>query len=190
MGGGYEIDLVGGEAYEDQSNVQGISITNGDEATVDPYRSDSQPDSVSGVEGEDGTIMGSTAGLAGLGAPMATHPSTSPTIAATGMIDGGSSSRQAGPLPPKPRSSLDREGNLRIANPANPASLPTLPQGATVDGSPNVGRNSEARTRTSQDHPRQPTFRRHEDAGRYRAGEEQQEVVDLPPLYTDINRDG
>lgn len=139
----------------------------GDEGTVDPFRGDSYD--IASANGElevpprDSTNS-SSAGLAGLGAAI------------------GESSRQAGPLPPKrPSPELD---TLRITNSANVSEIPTLPAGASLDETP----PARDRVRASRDHNRQRTFRRHEDAGRWRVPE-QEEIVDLPPLYTDIRRD-
>ena len=139
----------------------------GDEGTIDPFRGDSYD--LAPVDGEpegtpDESTHSSSAELAGLGAAA------------------GESSRQAGPLPPK-RTSPEVE-TLRITNPANSSDIPTLPAGASLDETP----PTRDRVRTSHDRDRQPTFRRHADAGRWRVPE-QEEVVDLPPLYTDIRRD-
>jgi hypothetical protein len=139
----------------------------GDEGTIDPFRGDSYD--LAPVDGEpegtpDESTHSSSAGLAGLGAAV------------------GESSRQAGPLPPK-RTSPEVE-TLRITNPADSSEVPVIPAGASLDQTPPV----RDRVRTSHDRDRQPTFRRHADAGRWRVPE-QEEVVDLPPLYTDIRRD-
>ena len=139
----------------------------GDEGTIDPFRGDSYD--LAPVDGElevppSDSTQSSSAGSAGLGAAF------------------GESTRQAGPLPPKrPSPEVD---TLRITNPANVSEIPTLPAGASLGGTP----PARDRVRTSHDRDRQRTFRRHEDAGRWRVPE-QEEVVDLPPLYTDIRRD-
>jgi len=138
-----------------------------DEGNVNPFRADSYD--LTPVDGEPesspiDSTQSSSAGLAGLGAAV------------------GESSRQAGPLPPK-RASPETE-TLRITNPANASEIPTLPAGTSIDETP----PTRDRVRTSHDRDRQRTFRRHEDAGRWRVPE-QEEVVDLPPLYTDIRRD-
>lgn len=176
-GGGYQVDL--GPRYEESVRPGGT------EGTVDPFRADSYD--LGDVDGAaaggggspvrdgspDGGTLSSTAGLAGLGAAMGTG---------TGTGTPAESSRQAGPLPQK-RTSLERE-TLRITNPANTSDIPTIPTGATLDDSP----PRDTRLRSNHDRERQRTFRRHEDAGRWRAPENE-EVVDLPPLYTDIQRD-
>ena len=138
-----------------------------DEGNVNPFRADSYD--LAPVDGEPesspiDSTRSSSVGLAGLGAAV------------------GESSRQAPPLPPK-RASPETE-TLRITNPANSSDIPTLPAGTSIDETP----PTRDRVRTSHDRDRQRTFRRHEDAGRWRVPE-QEEVVDLPPLYTDIRRD-
>lgn len=78
-------------------------------------------------------------------------------------------------------------GAMRVVNHDNPASIPTLPPGARLDDR----ERERERERRRRDPLAGPTFRRHEDAGRIpdmRGREE--EVVDLPPLYTDVPRDG
>lgn len=66
------------------------------------------------------------------------------------------------------------QGGLRVVNHDDPSSIPALPLSATSDP-----------THTRRVRPDTgPTFRRHEDAGRV------EQVVDLPPLYTDVPRDG
>jgi len=172
-GGGYQVDL--GPRYEESVRAGGT------EGTVDPFRADSydlgdvdgtpagEEVSPGGGGSPDGGTLSSTAGLAGLGAAMGTGTAAE-------------SSRQAGPLPQN-RTSLERE-TLRITNPANTSDIPTIPTGATLDDSTPCG----TRLRANHDRERQRTFRRHEDAGRWRAPENE-EVVDLPPLYTDIQRD-
>lgn len=163
MVGTYDVDL----GSYDEPAEDGV-----EEGTVNPFQSPTSP----------GTAE-SSAGLAGAG------------LGAAGVAAGPS--RQAEALPSKQRSSHDyphhnqRDG-LRIANHEDPTALPTLPRGASLDDSPGPSGQGTGRQRRSQDHLRQPTFRRHEDAGRWRGAEQQQEeeVVDLPPLYTDIHRDG
>jgi len=139
----------------------------GDEGTIDPFRGESYDLAPVDVELEvpprDSTHP-SSVGVAGLGAAA------------------GEPSRQAGPLPLKrPSPEVD---TLRITNPADASEIAILPPGASLDGTP----PARDRVRTSHDRDRQRTFRRHEDAGRWRVSE-QEEVVDLPPLYTDIRRD-
>ncbi|KAK8861638.1 hypothetical protein IAR55_002461 [Kwoniella newhampshirensis] len=70
-------------------------------------------------------------------------------------------------------------GGMRVVNHDNPDSLPALPPGATHGPGGPTGRR---RPPQQQDGP---TFRRHADAGRV-----QEEVVDLPPLYSEVPRDG
>jgi hypothetical protein len=174
-GGGYQVDL--GPRYEESVRA------GGDEGTVDPFRADSydlgevESASNGGGASPGGLTSSSSAGLAGLGAAMGNATGTGAGAGPT-----AESSRQAGPLPQK-RTSLERE-TLRITNPANGTDIPTTPAGATFDESP----PRDTRPRASHDRDRQRTFRRHEDAGRWRAPEHE-EVVDLPPLYTDIRRD-
>lgn len=137
----------------------------GEDSTINPFTADTY-DTAPGEHGQapDQTRTSSSAGLAGLGA------------AAVGQDREEGSPRIAGPLPAK-RSSIEPD-TLRIANPANASDLPALQASAGYD---------DPLRRTRQDPNRQRTFRRHEDAGRWSGGE-QQEVVDLPPLYTDIQR--
>ena len=149
--------------YEVDLGSSHEEIGGGDDTTVNPFRADSYD--LTPIEGEaadpaDGGTTSSSAGLAGLGA-------------GAGEAASEESTRQAGPLPPK-STSLERD-TLRITN-ANSSELPTIPANGAV--------------RASRTNPRdrQQTFRRHEDAGRWRVPE-QEEVVDLPPLYTDIRRD-
>ena len=66
--------------------------------------------------------------------------------------------------------------SMRVINPDDPTSLPTLPPGSRVD---------DRRSRAAG-----PTYRRHEDAGRVPVRRDREEIVDLPPLYTDVPRDG
>ena len=188
VGGGYDVDL--GEGYVERPPSIGE-----DEGTVNPFRSEDSPDlspqTPLGVETEGAMPV---AGLAGLSGVVGTGSSP---ITTTGPVRepeaGGETSRQAGPLPPKPRSSIDRDAqqSLRIVNPVNPDSVPAVLPASTSP--PTRTGNGEMRMRSSGDGLRQPTFRRHADAGRWRGpvqGREEEEVVDLPPLYTDINRDG
>ncbi|WRT65763.1 uncharacterized protein IL334_002712 [Kwoniella shivajii] len=63
---------------------------------------------------------------------------------------------------------------MRVVNPENPESIPALPPGATHERANPPRRRAEG-----------PTYRRHADAGRF-----QEEIVDLPPLYTEVPRDG
>jgi hypothetical protein len=132
-----------------------------DDGNVDPFTADSYDLAQVEQETVETPVSGtsSSAGLAGLGAAV------------------GESSRtgQAGPLPSK-RTSLERD-TLRIINPADTSEFPAIPV------------NEPRVVSTNHDRERQRTFRRHEDAGRWRVPE-QEEVVDLPPLYTDIRQDG
>jgi hypothetical protein len=154
----YQVDL--GPRYEEA--VHG----GGEESTINPFTAHSYDTALEELgQSPDQTRTSSSAGLAGLGA------------AAVGQDREEGSPRTAGPLPAK-RSSIEPD-TLRIANPANASDLPALQASAGYD---------DPLRRTRQDPNRQRTFRRHEDAGRWRGGE-QQEVVDLPPLYTDIHRD-
>lgn len=79
-------------------------------------------------------------------------------------------------------------GGMRIANPdAN--SNPDESSQSSRRGSANLPHPGSAGLRragegySGDDSPRRTQFRRHEDAGRV-------DVVDLPPLYTDVPRDG
>ncbi|WWC87952.1 uncharacterized protein L201_002852 [Kwoniella dendrophila CBS 6074] len=77
------------------------------------------------------------------------------------------------------------QGGMRIANPENPDQLPTLPPGATHSrGNVNSSNNNTGPRRRVAENAG-PTFRRHADAGRF-----QEEIVDLPPLYSEVPRDG
>ncbi|OCF56493.1 hypothetical protein L486_05343 [Kwoniella mangroviensis CBS 10435] len=69
-------------------------------------------------------------------------------------------------------------GGMRVTNPENPDQIPTLPPGAM---------HAPAHSRANPPRRRQdgPTFRRHADAGRF-----EEEIVDLPPLYSEVPRDG
>ncbi|WVW80231.1 hypothetical protein I302_102209 [Kwoniella bestiolae CBS 10118] len=82
---------------------------------------------------------------------------------------------------PPPQHPVGGTGGMRVTNPENPDQIPTLPPGATH--SPGHGRANPPRRR--QDGHGQPTFRRHADAGRF-----EEEIVDLPPLYSEVPRDG
>ncbi|WVQ78809.1 hypothetical protein IAT38_000900 [Cryptococcus sp. DSM 104549] len=78
-------------------------------------------------------------------------------------------------------SASGHESGMRVVNHDNPENLPTLPPGATYTHP----HQPVGRRRAQQQHDGQPTFRRHADAGRVEA-----EVVDLPPLYSEVPRDG
>ena len=92
------------------------------------------------------------------------------------------------PVPPLPIQQAPA-GSMRIVNHDDPYNIATLPPGARYDDTP----VRENRPRRNQGGRRSidtgPTYRRHEDAGRLpmTRGEE---IVDLPPLYTDVPRDG
>ncbi|WWC68537.1 uncharacterized protein I206_102466 [Kwoniella pini CBS 10737] len=85
-----------------------------------------------------------------------------------------SSPRQAYP----PYNDRNQSGGMRVANPEYPENIPTLPPGAT-----HAPRNNGPRRRPADNNG--PTYRRHADAGRF-----QEEIVDLPPLYSEVPRDG
>ena len=70
--------------------------------------------------------------------------------------------------------------SMRLANPDSPTAS-SLP-------SPRAQRRSMPTDSPSS--PRGPTFRRHEDAGRVSYPDPSDDVVDLPPLYTEVPRDG
>lgn len=79
-------------------------------------------------------------------------------------------------------------GGMRISNPDHDANIPTSPLGAAYDHTA-----SQERERRRRPEFAGPTFRRHEDAGRVpvtRPRIQEEEIVDLPPLYTDVPRDG
>jgi hypothetical protein len=161
--GGYDVDL--GSAHEESGDR--------DDGNIDPFRGDSYD--LAPVDGNTeispmNSNQSSSAGLVGLGATSTPEAESS-------------RQRQAGPLPQK-RASPEIE-TLRITNPADASEIPTIPAGAALDETP----PTRERVRASYDRDRQRTFRRHEDAGRWRVPE-QEEVVDLPPLYTDIRQDG
>ncbi|WWC60387.1 uncharacterized protein I303_102959 [Kwoniella dejecticola CBS 10117] len=75
-----------------------------------------------------------------------------------------------------------QSGGMRVTNPEHPENLPALPPGAT-HGLGHAPRNAAPRRRPADGNG--PTFRRHADAGRF-----QEEIVDLPPLYSEVPRDG
>lgn len=110
--------------------------------------------------------------------PSASHVSTDrgtgltypPGAAALGHGEKGES--QAMPVVPA-AAATSSPAHLRVANPDAGGAV-----GGRAGGQAPGGR----RDRRSHDGP---TFRRHEDAGRL-----EQEVVDLPPLYTDVPQDG
>lgn len=71
-----------------------------------------------------------------------------------------------------------RQGPFQIANPDHPDQIPAaLPPPLPLEG---LG----ASRRAGGPADPQPRFRRHQDAGRA------EEIVDLPPLYTEVPRDG
>ena len=78
--------------------------------------------------------------------------------------------------------------SMRVVYHDDPESLPMLPPGATA----NRYNNGDRRRRSGVPTESGPTFRRHEDGGRVlsRPAVSEEEVVDLPPLYTDVPRDG
>ena len=80
------------------------------------------------------------------------------------------------------------QGQLRVVNHDDPSSIPTLPAfpAGASEGSPRNSLGNQGGRRGSGLASEGPSaaFRRHADAGRV-----QQEVVDLPPLYTDVPRD-
>jgi hypothetical protein len=65
---------------------------------------------------------------------------------------------------------------MRVVNHDDPDELPAVPPGTAEP-------HRRSQVPQIDDSPRRTTFRRHEDAGRV-------DVVDLPPLYTDVPRDG
>lgn len=69
-------------------------------------------------------------------------------------------------------------GGMRVMNHDHPDYLPAIPVGAGGSGNSRGSGNRQSRE------DRQPQFRRHADAGRV------EDVVDLPPLYTDVPREG
>lgn len=86
----------------------------------------------------------------------------------------------AHPSSPRSPTTSGQPGPMRIINHDNPATLPAVPPGTRLSG------DISRRGRDSG-----PTYRRHEDAGRVPVNRPQEEdVVDLPPLYTDVPRDG
>jgi hypothetical protein len=79
-------------------------------------------------------------------------------------------------------------GGMRISNPDHDADILARPLGAAYDHTAIQERERRRRPEFSG-----PTFRRHEDAGRVpvtRPRIQEEEIVDLPPLYTDVPRDG
>ncbi|WVR03770.1 hypothetical protein IAU60_000765 [Kwoniella sp. DSM 27419] len=106
-------------------------------------------------------------------------PSPPPRVARTGTP----SSDQSKPTAATPRypdysaRPTSTQGGMRIVNHDSPDSLPALPPGATH------GHSAGPRRRPPPQETG-PTFRRHADAGRY-----EMEVVDLPPLYSEVPRD-
>ena len=89
-----------------------------------------------------------------------------------------------GPSPSSPISPVTPAGPplpgaMRVINHDDPAALPALPPGARLD----------ERERRRREPMAGPTFRRHEDAGRVPVTRREEEIVDLPPLYTDVPRD-
>lgn len=69
-----------------------------------------------------------------------------------------------------------RQGPFQIANPDHPDQIPAALPPQPLDGPPTSRRTGAGES--------QPRFRRHQDAGRA------EEIVDLPPLYTEVPRDG
>lgn len=95
---------------------------------------------------------------------LVSHPSLTHPTSSTNHI----------PISPAPPNA----GPMRVINHDDPTLLPTLPPGARY------GHEERSRNRGTG-----PTFRRHEDAGRVPVRRREEEIVDLPPLYTDIPRD-
>jgi len=184
--------------------------------TLDPFesgRTQSPHSSMHDLSSADGATM-TSAGLAGLGAGLAgqrSRPSgedarpSGPGVAGPLPQKGSSSSTLQSPLtsttsrpsthalkndllsPSSPTSPVAPAGPLpssamRVINHDDPAALPTLPPGPRLD--------DRDRERRRRDPLAGPTFRRHEDAGRVPVTRHEEEVVDLPPLYTDVPRDG
>ncbi|WVF65835.1 hypothetical protein IAT40_000572 [Kwoniella sp. CBS 6097] len=112
-------------------------------------------------------------------APALVLASTIPRQASPPSVSSTDSMKNAtlsalGPSYP-PRAAVPQSG-MRVVNHDSPDSLPALPPGATH------GHGPTPRRRPPTDNG--PTFRRHADAGRY-----QEEIVDLPPLYSEVPRD-
>ncbi|OCF31633.1 hypothetical protein I317_07867 [Kwoniella heveanensis CBS 569] len=103
--------------------------------------------------------------------PTAIPRQASPTSAPSSDSMKNATLSSLGPSYP-PRAAAAPQGGMRVVNHDSPESIPTLPPGATHG----------PRRRPPQDNG--PTFRRHADAGRY-----QEEIVDLPPLYSEVPRD-
>ncbi|WVQ93460.1 hypothetical protein IAU59_000534 [Kwoniella sp. CBS 9459] len=91
--------------------------------------------------------------------------------------------------PSYPPRAATGQGGMRVVNHDSPESLPALPPGATHTFShgqahPHASGQLHGGPRRRPPQDNGPTFRRHADAGRY-----QEEIVDLPPLYSEVPRD-
>jgi len=88
------------------------------------------------------------------------------------------------PQPPAPTS------GMRIVNHDDPYGMPALPAVARYDDALRDNRLSRRNQGIRRSADTGPTYRRHEDAGRLPVTRREEEFVDLPPLYTDVPRDG
>nr|XP_031858479.1 uncharacterized protein CI109_006124 [Kwoniella shandongensis]KAA5525551.1 hypothetical protein CI109_006124 [Kwoniella shandongensis] len=105
--------------------------------------------------------------------------------------DGSVPGRMGSPLHPlgmgqrEPINGGGGGGGMRVINHDNSESMPALPPSATQSRATTLSATNNSRRRIQQQDVAGPTFRRHADAGRV-----QEEVVDLPPLYSEVPRDG
>lgn len=135
---------------------------------------------LSGVGSRETTTTNDTPGVAGP-LPTKSRISDSPSSPSQPVSNSGLKhdllSHSSSPRTP---TSGQAGGPMRVINHDDPATLPALPPGARL---------SDDRSRRRPESG--PTFRRHADAGRVPMNRPHEEdVVDLPPLYTDVPRDG
>lgn len=203
LGPGRDRDTVGGAAGVRAGLLEEHSGSEGSSPGVhqSPHGYGLTPDSGTGM-----STARSSAGFAGLGAGLATGGEGEGQDWELHDIEGRTGPGVAGPLPAKisphaaipmlssPLSSQGQSpaqghGQMRITNPSDPSGLPALPPGAGLSNH-RGGRRSDNDLHDPFAINPNRTFRRHEDAGRVRLpGQGREEVVDLPPLYTDIRRD-
>ena len=212
-------DRADGTSMTGMSRMDNTSTTHVIETypQLNPFQQDQRSNSAGSSVGENAPTV-TTAGLAGLGAGLPIHRqahdedgrASGPGVA--GPLPLKTPHRL--PEPPTPASSsrsqsvhamksdlLNRSpdiapslpvqqapaGAMRIVNHDDPYGLPALPPGARHD---DPSRDPRRRGPGRRSMETGPTFRRHEDAGRLPVTRREEEIVDLPPLYTDVPRDG
>jgi hypothetical protein len=127
--------------------------------------------------------FGPGSSAAGTSTAVSPHELSSPPISRTGGSNDSVPSLKRDTqnmlgLPPGAGAAGSGDGGMRIFNHDHPDDLPAMSVGAGGSGNSRGSGNRQSREE------RQPQFRRHADAGRV------EDVVDLPPLYTDVPREG